>query len=114
MALDRNLHGRRWDRDICLCLTLWCRSPRGYGELRNSKSVIFQKLKSNKNERILATHVLPLVFLGSTGSRFTFAHFATDTASGHKLHLLIRQSVNMLLNFGFKIQYISTDKQSSL
>lgn len=49
------------------------------------------------------------MFLGSTGFRFPFAHFATDTVSGHELYLLMWQSVNMLLNFGFKIQYISTD-----
>lgn len=60
------------------------------------ESVIFQKLKSNKNERMLATHVLQLVFLGSTGFRFPFAHFATDRASGHELYLLMWQCVNML------------------
>ena len=41
MALERNPHGRRWDKDIVrLCLTLWCRSPRGYNELRSSKFTI--------------------------------------------------------------------------
>lgn len=45
---------------------------------------------------MLATHVLQLVFLGSTGFRFPFAHFATDRASGHELYLLMWQCVNML------------------
>jgi hypothetical protein len=46
MALERNPHGRRWDKDIArLCLTLWCRSPRGYNELRNSKFIILPSQK---------------------------------------------------------------------
>ncbi|CAG2238930.1 unnamed protein product [Mytilus edulis] len=190
MAIERNPHGRRWNRDIVrLCLTLWCRSPKGYTELRNSQfvilpsekllqrfkntvnqeaginndmlhwmaneaklknippegyeggliidemsiqqdlqlkkingkieligftelspeSVVFDKLKSNKNERILASHALQLVFLGSTGFRFPFAHFPASTASGHELYLLVWQSVNRLMNFGFKIMFVSTD-----
>lgn len=99
MSIQPDLQFKKRDKEIELI---------GFTELL-PESVIFQKLKSNKNERILATHVLQLVFLGSTGFRFPFAHFATDTASGHELYLLMWQSVNMLLNFGFKIQYISTD-----
>ncbi|KAJ8313792.1 hypothetical protein KUTeg_008353 [Tegillarca granosa] len=186
MAMETNPNGRRWDRDIVhLCLTLWCRSPKGYNELRNSKflmlpsakllqrfknmvnqesgikkdmlqwmanknippegyeggliidemsiqpdlqlkkkngeieligfsevvpeSIAFGQMQSNKKERILATHVLQLVFLGSTGFRFPFAHFPSCTASGHELYLLLWKSVNMLSNFGFTIQFISTD-----
>ncbi|CAG2206495.1 unnamed protein product [Mytilus edulis] len=102
MAIERNPHGRRWNRDIVrLCLTLWCRSPKGVSS--------FDKLKSNKNERILASHALQLVFLGSTGFRFPFAHFPASTASGHELYLLVWQSVNRLMNFGFKIMFVSTD-----
>ncbi|CAG2224496.1 unnamed protein product [Mytilus edulis] len=152
----KETHGRRWNRDIVrLCLTLWCRSPKGYTELRNSQfvilpsekllqrfkntvnqeaginndmlhwmaneaklknippegyeggliidemsiqqdlqlkkingkieligftelspeSVVFDKLKSNKNERILASHALQLVFLGSTGNFIEWNHF---------------------------------------
>jgi hypothetical protein len=41
MALQRHPFGRRWKKDIIrLCLTLWCRSPRGYSELRNSNFMI--------------------------------------------------------------------------
>lgn len=72
-------------------------------------SQIFQKLKSNKNERILNTHILQFVFLGSTGFRFPFHRSVTDTASGHGLYLSIWQSGNMLINVGFKIRYITTD-----
>ena len=35
MALERHPFGRRWSKDIIrLCLTLYCRSPRGYAELK--------------------------------------------------------------------------------
>ena len=41
MALERNPNGRRWNKEIIrLCLTLYCRSPRGYSELRNSNFII--------------------------------------------------------------------------
>jgi hypothetical protein len=34
MVLEKNKHGRRWNKDIVrLCLTLWCRSAKGYTEL---------------------------------------------------------------------------------
>ena len=189
-AMERHPNGRRWDRDIIrLCLTLWCRSPRGYTELRKSgflvlpsekslqifkntvnqaaginndllhwmanearlnnispegykggliidemsiqpdlqfkkkngnieligftemtpETLVFEKMKSHKNERILATHVLQFVFLGFTGFRFPFAHFPSHTASGHDMYLLMWKAVNLLLNFNFKIEYVSTD-----
>ncbi|CAG2216361.1 unnamed protein product [Mytilus edulis] len=41
MALERHPFGRRWNKEIIrLCLTLWCRSPKGYIELRNSNFLI--------------------------------------------------------------------------
>jgi len=194
MALERHPFGRRWNKEVIrLCLTLYCRSPRGYSELRNSnflilpsqnllrrykntvhqeagininmlqwmsneaqaknippegyqggliidemsiqqdlqfsktkdnihligftectpESVIFQQLKSNKTDRILATHVLQLVFLGFTGYRFPFSHFPSNTASGHELYLIIWKAISMLSTFGFTIQYISTDGAQS-
>ena len=40
MALERHSNGRRWNSDIVrLCLSLWCRSPHGYTDIRNSKCV---------------------------------------------------------------------------
>lgn len=60
-------------------------------------------------KKILATHFLRLVFLGSTGFRFQFDHSSTDTASVYELYLLLWQTVHMLLNFSFKIRYITTD-----
>jgi hypothetical protein len=39
------------------------------------ESLAFDEIKTNRRERILATHVLQLVFLGTTGFRFPFAHF---------------------------------------
>lgn len=50
LALGKNPHGRRWDRhSIRLCLTLWCRSPRDYGELMNSKFLILPSKKQLRN-----------------------------------------------------------------
>ena len=41
MALERNRFGLWWSEDIIrLCLTLYCRSPRGYSELRSCNFVI--------------------------------------------------------------------------
>ena len=188
MALERNPHGRRWPKDIIrLCLTLWCRSPKGYSDLRDSKflilssekqlqrfkagvnkeslhwmaneaklksippegyhggliidemaiqpdlqfrringeieligfteicpeALVLEKMKSNKFERTLATHGLQFVFLGYNGFRFPFAHFPSHNASGHELYLLLWKSVNMLSNFGFHIEYVSTDGAQS-
>jgi hypothetical protein len=40
MALERHPNGRRWNSDIVrLCLSLWCSSPHGYTDIRNSKCV---------------------------------------------------------------------------
>jgi hypothetical protein len=47
------------------------------------------QIKSNKRERVLATHVLQFVFLGFTGFRFPFAHFPSTTASATDMYLLI-------------------------
>ena len=47
MALERHPFDRRCDKDIVrMCLTLWCRSPRGYTKLRNSKihDIAFPKM----------------------------------------------------------------------
>ena len=58
MALERHPFGRRCDKDIVrMCLTLWCRSPRGYTELRNSNFMILpsqqllQKYKNNVHQQ---------------------------------------------------------------
>lgn len=77
------------------------------------ESVIFEQLKSNKTDRILATHVLQLVFLGFTGYRFPFSHFPSNTASVHELYLIIWKAISMLSTFGFTIQYTSTDGAQS-
>lgn len=53
MALERNPNGRRWSKEIVrLCLTLYCRSPRGCSELRNSIFLIlpsYNLLRKYKN-----------------------------------------------------------------
>ena len=39
--LTRDPKGRRWDKNtLSLCLSLWCRSPRNYDQLRESKVLI--------------------------------------------------------------------------
>ncbi|KAK3108741.1 hypothetical protein FSP39_014554 [Pinctada imbricata] len=45
-ALERKPHGRRWNSDVIrVCLTLWCRSPRGYRDLRSSGLMILPSEK---------------------------------------------------------------------
>jgi hypothetical protein len=40
-AVLRKSTGRRWNKEIIrLCLTLWCRSPRGYVDVRSSGFVV--------------------------------------------------------------------------
>jgi hypothetical protein len=47
MALERHPNGRRWNRDIVRsCLSLWCRGPHGYTDLRNSKFVFLPSQKT--------------------------------------------------------------------
>ena len=46
MALEGDPHGRRWNKDfIRMCLTLWCRSLRGYTYLRNSGFIVLPSQK---------------------------------------------------------------------
>ena len=50
MALERDPHGRRWSKDIIrMYLTLWCRSPRGYTDLRNSGFIVLPSQKILQN-----------------------------------------------------------------
>ncbi|CAC5421051.1 unnamed protein product [Mytilus coruscus] len=40
-AIESHPKGRRWNKDILrICLSLWCRSPRGYADLRASGFVV--------------------------------------------------------------------------
>lgn len=73
MSIQPDLQFKKRDKEMELI---------GFTELL-PESVIFQILESDNNERVLATHVLQLLLLGSTGFRFPFAHFAT----GHELYL---------------------------
>ena len=50
-ALKTSKHGRRWDKDIVrMCLSLWCRSPRGYKDLRESGFMVLP------SQRLLQIH----------------------------------------------------------
>lgn len=189
-ALKAKPKGRRWNKDVIrTCLTIWCRSPRAYVELKSSgffilpstrilqyyknsvnqvsgfnkellhwmlneaqrndlspdgyeggiiidemtiqsdiqfskkgggisligfnsvtpESSYIDRLTSQKEEINLATHSLQLLFLGNTGYRFPFAHFATTGASGSELYLLLWEAVKHLEMFGFKVTFVSTD-----
>ena len=45
-ALSNHPNGRRWSKNIIrLCLTLWCRSPRSYTELKNSGFLVLPSQK---------------------------------------------------------------------
>ena len=72
-------------------------------------SAYMDKLSSQKEEITLATHALQFVFLGNTGYRFPFAHFATTGASASELYLLLWDAVKFLSMFGFKVSFVSTD-----
>ncbi|KAJ8303747.1 hypothetical protein KUTeg_018670 [Tegillarca granosa] len=67
--------------------------------------LVFDQIRTNKKDRLLATHVLQLVFLGFTGFGFPFAHFPSTTATWYELYLLLLKSVNLY--------YVSTDGAQS-
>lgn len=66
---------------IRLCLTLWCRSPRGYGELRNSKILILpsEKLLQNFKNSIKQ----------ETGINKDILHWMSNEAKVKKVHLRV-------------------------
>jgi hypothetical protein len=68
-----------------------------------------QRLMSNKNEKPLANHVLQLVFLGSTGFRFPFAHFPTKQSPASELYIIFWRAVKLLALYGFIVRYVSMD-----
>ena len=103
MSVQPDLQFKKRDNDIQLI---------GFSEC-TPESIVFDQITTHRRQRTLATHALQLLFLGFTGFRFPFAHFPSTTASGHELYLLLWESVNMLSNFGFKIQYVSTDGAQS-
>ena len=46
-AMSAHPHGRRWNMSLIrLCLTLWCRSPKCYGQLRDSGYLILPSQKT--------------------------------------------------------------------
>lgn len=53
-AMNTSKNGRRWNKDIIrMCLSLWCRSPRGYKDLRDSGFMVLpsqQLLQIYKNK----------------------------------------------------------------
>ena len=75
----------------------------------NDESFSMQKILTNNNEIQLANHVLQLVFLGSSGFRFPFAHFPTKQISASELYLIFRKAVKMLALYGFVVRYVSMD-----
>jgi len=64
MALERHPFGRRWNKDIIeLCLTLYCRSPKGYTELKNSNFMILpsqnllRKCKNSIHQELVSIQI---------------------------------------------------------
>jgi hypothetical protein len=73
------------------------------------ESRYIQILKTHKNDVALATHALQFLFLGVTGFRFPFAHFATTGAHVYELYLLFWKAVHLLSLFGFTVTFVNMD-----
>jgi hypothetical protein len=77
------------------------------------ESRYIQILKTHKNDVAIATHALQFLFLGVTGFRLPFAHFATTGAPAYELYLTFWKAVHMLSLFGFKVMFVSMDGAQS-
>lgn len=75
----------------------------------SNENFAMQKMMTNTDEIHLANHVLQLVFLGSSGFRFPFAHFPTKQSSASELYLIFWKAVKMLAVYGFVVRYVSMD-----
>ena len=69
-------------------------------------------IKQGKNVE-MASHVLQLVFLGFEGFRWPVAFFATGTATAHQLYKIIWDTVDLVEEHGFTIDYLMLDGAST-
>ena len=66
-------------------------------------------LRGGTQERRLGKYVLQLLFLGTSGFRFPFAHFVTNSIQASELYGLFWKAVYLLYTYGFIILYTCMD-----
>lgn len=66
-------------------------------------------IRTGKADKTLGTYALQLVFSGTTGFRFPFAHFISDGIQAPELYSLFWEAVDKLQMFGFKAIYTCMD-----
>ena len=76
---------------------------------QGEESENLQLLRTKSDQKDMANHVLLLQFLGYTGFRFPFAHFATHQATATDLHIHFWKAVSLLQSFGFHTDYTNLD-----
>jgi hypothetical protein len=74
---------------------------------------ICETLRTGKKEQKLGRHALQLLFIGTTGFRFPFAHFISDQIQGYDLHSIFWDAVDQLQMYGFTCIFTSMDGASS-
>lgn len=67
------------------------------------------KLRAGRNEQTMGTHILQLLFLGTTGFRFPFAHFISTNVHASELYSIFWDAVDQLQVYGFTVLYTCMD-----
>jgi hypothetical protein len=70
-------------------------------------------IRTGKNDKVIGTHALQMIFLGNSGFRFPFAHFITDGIQAPELHSLFWEAVDKLQKAGFRAIYTCMDGAQS-
>lgn len=70
-------------------------------------------LRTGTQEKSLGKYVLQLLFLGTNGFRFPFAHFITNGIQASELYGLFWKSVYFLYTYGFTVLYTCMDGAQS-
>ena len=73
------------------------------------ESSLMKTVRSGREDKSLANHVLLIQFLGFTGFRFPVAHFPTTQASATDIYRNFWQCVSLLASFGFYVDYTNLD-----
>ena len=99
MSIQQDLQIIKKGRDMCLV------GNHDIGSLGN----LADKISKEQTKLQLAKSVLQFIFLGHTGFRFPVAHFPVTTAQAHHLFFNFWEGVDLLDDYGFKVEYCSTD-----
>ena len=70
-------------------------------------------LRAGTQEKCLGKYVLQLLFLGTSGFRFPFAHFVTNSIQASELYGLFWKAVYLLYTYGFTVLYTCMDGAQS-